>query len=61
MIHDYYVEYEKSNAMNVATQNPNDLGKSLQNMTLGNKWVDTVVDPNMTIFTESEAPKSAQQ
>lgn len=34
--------------MNVATQNPNELGKSLQNMTLNNTWLDTVPDPNMT-------------
>jgi hypothetical protein len=35
------------------------LRKSLQNMTLKNKWVDTLVDPNMTIFSETEPPKSA--
>lgn len=30
-------------------------------MTLNNKWVDTVADPNMTVYPESEAPASAQQ
>lgn len=29
LIFDFHLEYEKSNAMNVATQNPNELGKSL--------------------------------
>lgn len=59
LIFDFYLEYEKSNAVNAATQNPNELGKSLQNMTLKNKWVDSLVDPNMTIFSETEPPKSA--
>lgn len=60
LIFDFHVEHEKSSAMAAATANPNELGKSLQNMTLGNAWVDTAVDPNMTIFPESEAPASAQ-
>ena len=59
-IFDFFLEYEKSNAMSVAAQNPNELGKSLQNMTLNNKWVDTVPDPNMTVSAASEAPASAQ-
>lgn len=60
LIFDFHLEYEKSNAMAAATANPNELGKSLQNMTLGNAWVDLAPDPNMTIYAESEAPASAQ-
>lgn len=38
--------------------NPYEFGKSIQNMTLGNRWVDIVPDPNETIFpdTESQTP-----
>jgi len=30
-------------------------------MTLGNTWVDLALDPNMTIYADSEPPASAQQ
>jgi hypothetical protein len=54
MIYDFYVDYEKANATSQIANNPNDLGKSLQNMTLGNKWIDLSPDPNMTFFPEPE-------
>ena len=60
LVFDFYIEYEKSNAMAAANAAP-ELGKSLFSMTLNNKWVDSVEDPNMTQFADSEAPASAQQ
>lgn len=60
-VFDFYIEYEKSNAMAAANAAP-ELGKSLFSMTLNNKWVDNVEDPNMTVFAESEArPASGLQ
>jgi hypothetical protein len=45
--------------MGALLNNPNELGKSLFNLSMGNKWTDTVPDPNMTEYPESEAPASA--
>jgi hypothetical protein len=45
--------------MGALLNNPNELGKSLFNLSMGNKWTDTVPDPNMTEYPESEAPTSA--
>jgi tetratricopeptide (TPR) repeat protein len=50
LVFDYFLEFEKSNAMNIAAQNPFELGKSLQNLTLGNAWTDTKMDPNATML-----------
>jgi hypothetical protein len=61
LVFDYFLEYEKSSAATAAPPSGNDLGKSLENMTLNNKWVDTVPDPNMTIYPESEDPMAAQE
>ena len=47
LVFDFYIEYEKSNNLNAASAAP-DLGKSLFSMTLSNKWVDSLEDPNMT-------------
>ena len=60
LILDFHLDYEKSLQSTAAAQNPAELGKSLQNLTLGNKWVGGDADPNMTIFPESEGPKSSQ-
>jgi hypothetical protein len=61
LVFDFYIEYEKSNAMAAANAAP-ELGKSLFSMTLNNKWVDSVEDPNMTVFADSEArPASGLQ
>ena len=38
-----------------------ELGKSTQNLTLGNKWTDNKFDPNMTVYAEPEGPLSAEQ
>ena len=53
LVFDFYIEFEKSNTLAVASAMP-ELGKSLFSMTLNNKWVDTVDDPNMTHYAESE-------
>ena len=60
LVFDYFLEFEKSNAMNMATQNPFELGKSLHNLTLGNAWAETNADPNMTMLAAqtSDAPGS---
>jgi hypothetical protein len=58
LVFDFFLEYEKSSTTGVLPPNPNELGKSLGNMTLQNKWVDGGLDPNMTMFTEPEAPGS---
>jgi len=50
LVFDYFLEFEKSNAMNMATQNPFELGKSLHNLTLGNAWAEDKADPNMTML-----------
>lgn len=60
LVFDYFLEFEKSNTMNIATQNPFEAGKSLHNLTLGNAWTDTKADPNMTMLAAhaSDAPGS---
>jgi hypothetical protein len=52
MIYDFYVEEERSKAASAANSvvQVNDFGKSLFNLSLGNKWVDLIEDPNETIF-----------
>jgi len=40
----------------MAAKNMNELGKSLMNLTLGNKWVDMLKDPNETFYHEEEEP-----
>ena len=60
LILDFFLDYEKGVQSAAAGGNPAELGKSLQNLSLGNKWVESNPDPNMTIFPESEAPKSSQ-
>jgi hypothetical protein len=60
MIFDYYVDYEKTSAISQITNNPNDLGKSMQNMTLGNTWVDLSPDPNMTFYPDPEDDDEGQ-
>ena len=46
LVFGYFLEFEKSNAMNMTTQ----MDKSLHNLTLGNAWVETKADPNMTML-----------
>ena len=60
LVFDFYIEYEKSNTIGTGNA-PAELGKSLFSLTLNNKWVDTVEDPNMTEYADSEVPQSAQQ
>lgn len=57
LIFDYYVEYERSLAAAPAS-NANDFGKSLFNMTLGNKWIDLIEDPNETVYAAEEETES---
>jgi len=52
MIHDYYIEYEKSNAMGGAAA-PGQY-ESTNNLKLGNEWVDSRQDPNSTVHPDSE-------
>jgi hypothetical protein len=59
LVCDYHIEYERSSAANPAPSNPDELGTSLFNMSLGNGWVDTVSDPDMTAYTPTEPPQSA--
>jgi len=40
----------------MAAKNMTELGKSLMNLTLGNKWVDMLKDPNETFYHEEEEP-----
>ena len=40
----------------MAARNMAELGKSLMNLTLGNKWVDMLKDPNETFYTEDDDP-----
>lgn len=59
MISDYYVDHEKSMAKEAMNKKgPGEgFGQSLFNMTLGNRWVDLVGDPNETIWIEeAETP-----
>ena len=42
----------------MAAKNMNELGKSLMNLTLGNKWVDMLKDPNETFYTEEDTPNN---
>lgn len=58
MIHDYYTEYEKSNALGISSGPAPEFGKSLHNLTLGNQWADSRHDPNATVHPLSEAPGS---
>jgi len=58
LVFDYFLEYERGQAANPAIQNPDELGMSLFNMTLGNGWTDAP-DPDMTVYTPTEPPRSA--
>ena len=58
LIHDYYIEYEKSNALNISDKNSEVFGKSLNTLKLPNDWVDARPDPNQTIHPESEGARS---
>jgi len=62
LVYDFFIEFERSSAASPAAPNPDELGTSLFNMSLGNGWVDAVPDPNMTVYTPSasEPPRSAQ-
>ena len=60
LIFDFYIDYEKTAAATQLMSNPNELGKSMQNMTLGNKWVDLAPDPNMTFYPDPEDPDTAR-
>ena len=40
----------------MAAKNMAELGKSLMNLTLGNKWVDMLKDPNETFYAEEDEP-----
>ena len=51
LLHDYYIEYEKSNALNMV---PPGQYESLHNLKLNNEWVDNRLDPNQTIHPDSE-------
>lgn len=61
LVYDFFIEYERGSALNPAAKSPDELGASLLNMSLGNGWVDAVSDPNMTVYTPSEPPRSAQE
>jgi hypothetical protein len=61
LVYDFFIEYERSSAASPAPANPDELGASLFNMSLGNGWVDAVPDPDMTAYTPSEPPRSAQE
>jgi hypothetical protein len=50
LVFDYFLEFEKSNAMNLANQNSIGMDKSLHQLTLGNAWTDPEPDHNMTII-----------
>jgi len=54
MIHDYFIEYEKSNALNMPPPGQYELGQSMANLHLNNDWVDARPDPNQTAHPESE-------
>lgn len=40
----------------MAAKNMAELGKSLMNLTLGNKWVDMCKDPNETFYAVEDDP-----
>jgi hypothetical protein len=52
MIHDYFIEYEKSNALSSGAA-PGQY-ETANNLKLGNDWVDSRPDPNQTVHPESE-------
>jgi len=60
LVYDYFIEYERSSATAPSAANPDELGTSLFNMSLGNGWVEADPDPDMTAYTPSEPPRSAQ-
>lgn len=40
----------------MAAKNMAELGKSLMNLTLGNKWADMLKDPNETFYAQEDEP-----
>jgi hypothetical protein len=58
-VYDYFIDHERNLAANPPIVNPDDLGQSLFGMSLGNTWVDTITDADMTVYTPSEPPRSA--